>query len=147
MRWRCLIGSAAIATVAVAGGCDKQDESAGAVASGRCPHEIKTELCPFCNEELIQSEGFCGAHAVAEALCATCRPYLKAAFRAQGDWCDAHAIPESQCLVCNPELQQYVSEGHGGEIPDGHPHAPGDTQDNDNHDGHDHTDDDGHDHG
>lgn len=101
-------------------GCGKSGESTGQSADGRCPHEIKQEKCPFCNPGLVESEGFCGAHAVAEALCAKCRPYLNAAFRAQGDWCDEHASPETQCMTCNPELAEKVRPGeHGVQIPSG----------------------------
>lgn len=91
---------------------------AKADASGRCPHEIKQEKCPFCNPELVDSEGFCGEHGVAEALCVQCRPYLKAAFRAKGDWCAEHNVPESQCVACNPELKDNVRPGeHGAKSP------------------------------
>ena len=87
-------------------------------ASGRCTHEIKYEKCPFCNPGLVESEGFCGEHGVAEALCVQCRPYLKAAFRAKGDWCNEHEMPESQCVQCNPVLKDTVRPGeHGGAAP------------------------------
>jgi cobalt-zinc-cadmium efflux system membrane fusion protein len=120
MSIRPLFTILAIAAASFAFACEKSADNAGAQASGRCPHEIKTEKCPFCNESLIASEGFCGDHAVAEALCATCRPYLKAAFRAQGDWCAEHALPESQCLTCNPDLKEHITPGvHGGTIPAG----------------------------
>ena len=82
-------------------------------ASGRCPHEIKQEKCPFCNPKLVESEGFCGEHGVAEALCVQCRPYLKAAFRAKGDWCKEHEMPESQCVACHPELKDKMKAGAG----------------------------------
>lgn len=88
---------------------------AKADATGRCPHDIKQEKCPFCNPGLIESDGFCGEHGVAEALCSQCRPYLKAAFRAKGDWCAEHGVPESQCVICNPELKANIRPGeHGG---------------------------------
>jgi hypothetical protein len=91
--------------------------AAKADASGRCPHEIKQDKCPFCNPQLVNSEGFCGEHGVPEALCYQCRPYLKAAFRAKGDWCAEHTAPESQCVICNPELKQHVRPGaHGIQI-------------------------------
>lgn len=83
-------------------------------AGGRCPHEIKQEKCPFCNPQIIESEGFCGEHGVAEALCYQCRPYLKAAFRAKGDWCAEHSAPESQCMTCNPELKEKIRAGEHG---------------------------------
>lgn len=97
--------------------CEKQAEPGGAApaadAAGRCPHEIKQDTCPFCTPALIESEGFCGEHGVAEALCYRCRPYLKAAFRAKGDWCQAHAAPDSQCVECHPELLEKRGTGHG----------------------------------
>lgn len=83
-------------------------------ASGRCPHEIKQEKCPFCNPKLVESEGFCGEHGVAEALCVGCRPYLKVAFRAKGDWCKEHEAPESQCVQCHPELKDKIKAGEHG---------------------------------
>lgn len=94
--------------------------TAGTVdASGRCPHEIKQEKCPFCNTKLVESEGFCGEHGVAEALCFQCRPYLKAAFRAKGDWCKEHEAPDSQCVACHPDLKDKMKPGagHGGAAP------------------------------
>jgi cobalt-zinc-cadmium efflux system membrane fusion protein len=51
---------------------------------------------------------------VAEALCYQCRPYLKAAFRAKGDWCAEHNAPESQCSVCHPELKEKMRAGEHG---------------------------------
>ncbi len=96
--------------------CEKQAGPAGgpaAGAEGRCPHEIKQDKCPFCTPALVQSEGYCGEHGVAEALCYMCRPYLKAAFRAKGDWCQAHGAPDSQCVECHPELLEKRGTGHG----------------------------------
>jgi cobalt-zinc-cadmium efflux system membrane fusion protein len=99
--------------------CGKQPaQSGGATAAstdhaGRCPHDIKQDTCPFCTPALIESEGFCGEHGVAEALCYVCRPYLKAAFRAKGDWCQAHGAPDSQCVECHPELLEKRGTGHG----------------------------------
>lgn len=81
------------------------DTLANADSSGRCPHQIKADRCPFCNPQLVESDGFCGEHGVAEALCYQCRPYLKAAFRAKGDWCTEHNAPESQCVLCHAELK------------------------------------------
>lgn len=112
-------GIAAFTLFFAAVGCDSEVDSAGeateatASADG-CPHEIKQEVCPFCNPELVSTEGFCGEHGVAEALCAQCRPYMKAAFRAKGDWCEAHKTPESQCMECNPELKDNVRPGEHG---------------------------------
>ncbi len=87
---------------------------AAADASARCPHEIKQDKCPFCNPQMVESDGFCGEHGVAEALCYQCRPYLKAAFRAKGDWCEEHKAPESQCMICNPELKEKLQPGEHG---------------------------------
>jgi cobalt-zinc-cadmium efflux system membrane fusion protein len=95
-------------------GCSKSGESGGSSADGRCPHEIKEEKCPFCNPALIESDGFCGEHGVAEALCASCRPYLSAAFRAKGDWCGEHSTPDSQCIACHPELKAGLRPGEHG---------------------------------
>ncbi len=97
--------------------CGGSTESGGrattakADSSGRCPHDIKQDKCPFCSPQLVESEGFCGEHGVAEALCCQCRPYLKAAFRAKGDWCAEHGAPESQCAICNPELKEKLRPG------------------------------------
>jgi hypothetical protein len=104
--------------VALLAGCNGGSESGSNVtptadASGRCPHEIKQEKCPFCTPSLIESEGFCGEHGVAEALCYLCRPYLKAAFRAKGDWCAEHNAPDSQCVACHPELKDKMKPGSG----------------------------------
>lgn len=125
---------------AMLGGCEKSSEPGAAEASAdaRCPHEIKAAQCPFCTPELIERDGFCGEHGVAEALCAQCRPYLKAAFRAEGDWCDEHKLPLSQCVIHTPELADKIKpgSGHGGEHPEDH--ADHDHEDHDDHDGHDH---------
>lgn len=103
-------------------GCEKSpDEKAKAATgdkteAGRCPHEIKQDKCPFCNPKLTESDGFCAEHGVAEALCYQCRPYLKAAFRAKGDWCKEHNAPDSQCLVCHPELKSKMQPGAGHDV-------------------------------
>lgn len=77
----------------------------------RCPHDIKPQTCPFCTPQLVESEGFCGEHGVAEALCVVCRPYLRPAFKARGDWCQTHQLPDSQCLTCHPELREQIRPG------------------------------------
>jgi hypothetical protein len=109
---------ALFAAMAALPGCDGSagggETTQAADAAGRCPHEIKREKCPFCNPGLVEAEGFCGEHGVAEALCAQCRPYLKAAFRATDDWCAEHSVPESQCVECNPELAKGVRPGTHG---------------------------------
>jgi hypothetical protein len=91
----------------------KAEPSKPSVDSTGCPHEIKKDKCPFCTPSLIESDGFCGEHGVAEALCYQCRPYLKAAFRAKGDWCAKHNAPDSQCVVCHPELAAKAKPGSG----------------------------------
>jgi hypothetical protein len=95
------------------GGGGEKSAASAADAGARCAHEIKPDKCPFCNPQLIESEGFCGEHGVAEALCYQCRPYLKAAFRAKGDWCEDHKAPDSQCVTCHPELQEKIRPGSG----------------------------------
>ena len=95
--------------------CEQKKDETGkpAVDATGCPHEIKKEKCPFCTPSLIESDGFCGEHGVAEALCYQCRPYLKAAFRAKGDWCTKHNAPDSQCVECHPELAAKAKPGSG----------------------------------
>ncbi len=78
----------------------------GSAAADACEHGISTAKCPFCTPSLIDSEGFCAGHDVAEALCVKCRPYLETAFKAKGDWCAEHGTPESQCALCNPDLKK-----------------------------------------
>lgn len=128
MSMKSLFVTVMIGVLALVPACEKKSADSGkggttqtaakADASGRCPHEIKQEKCPFCNPGLVASEGFCGEHGVAEALCVQCRPYLKAAFRAKGDWCKEHQTPESQCVVCHPELKEKIKPGeHGGAAP------------------------------
>lgn len=95
------------------------EKSTTDAADGRCPHDIKKDKCPFCTPALIESEGFCGEHGVAEALCVLCRPYLKAAFRKKGDWCEKHATPDSQCSTCHPELKERIQPGAGHNVPQG----------------------------
>jgi len=103
------------------GGCSEGNQSGSTTAvsaDGRCEHQIKAETCPFCNPEMIEAEGYCGTHGFPEAICAKCKPGIKVAFRANGDWCDEHKLPESQCIQCNPEVAGNIQEGvHGGAIP------------------------------
>ncbi len=116
MKLLTMMGVAGILSAGLVAGCEKQAEStkgettktSAAAAGERCPHEIKAEKCPFCTPALIESDGFCGEHGVAEALCYQCRPYLKTAFRAKGDWCAEHEAPESQCMICHPELKEKI---------------------------------------
>lgn len=71
-------------------------------ASAACPHGIDKAKCPFCDPDRIERLGTCKEHGVPEALCVKCKPFLKTAFIAAGDWCKEHDTPESQCLICNP---------------------------------------------
>lgn len=117
MKWSFLVAALFAAPALVLVGCDKSsaDKSSGssAAADGRCPHEIKQDKCPFCNPQLVESQGFCGEHGVPEALCYQCRPFLKTAFRAKGDWCKTHDAPDSQCVQCHPELKEKAKPGAG----------------------------------
>lgn len=118
----------AVLAPALAVGCGKKEGGEAtenqSASADRCAHELKTETCPFCTPSLIESEGFCGEHGVAEALCAQCRPYLKAAFREKGDWCEEHKVPLTQCVIHTPELADKITGDHGGDHPedDGHDH-------------------------
>lgn len=124
MRFSRSVVALVVACLVPFAGCDSKsgEPAAGgtspasnkADASGRCPHQIKQEKCPFCNPSLVETEGFCGEHGVAEAVCVQCRPYLKVAFRAKGDWCKEHDVPESQCVACNPELKEKIRPGEHG---------------------------------
>ncbi len=67
-----------------------------------CPHGIEAAKCPFCDPSRIERLGMCKEHGVPEAVCVKCRPFLKSAFIAAGDWCKEHDTPESQCTICNP---------------------------------------------
>tara|TARA_R110000737_G_scaffold2923_8_gene8951 strand:+ start:256876 stop:257487 length:612 start_codon:yes stop_codon:yes gene_type:complete len=99
-------------------GSSSGSKTSAVSADGRCEHQIKIETCPFCNPEMIDAQGFCGTHGFPEAICAQCKPGIKVAFRAKGDWCNEHKLPESQCLECNPELAENIQEGvHGGAMP------------------------------
>lgn len=120
-KFRLVFAAVSAMSLAVVGGCGERGGEATAASGGeRCPHEIKGEDCPFCHPEMVEAEGFCGEHGFAEALCAKCRPFLKAAFRAQDDWCAEHKLPESQCVECNPELAENIRPGeHGVTIPTG----------------------------
>ena len=86
---------------------DKSGRISGAdteEAADNCVHDMISTQCPFCDESLIETMGFCAGHGVAEALCTICNPAVIAAFKATGDWCAGHGVPESQCTICNPEL-------------------------------------------
>lgn len=119
MRTAFILQAAAALTIALGAiACERKAGSTTTTASTtsteRCPHEIKKDKCPFCTPSLVESDGFCAEHGVAEALCYQCRPYLKAAFRAKGDWCK-HEIPDSQCVQCHPELSEKQAPGAGHE--------------------------------
>jgi hypothetical protein len=119
------VSNAALVSMIVLGlavfipGCTRKEGSGTTTAAAndgggeRCSHTIKRAKCPFCNPQIVEAEGFCGEHGVPEALCTACRPYLKAAFRAKGDWCEEHGTPESQCVVCHPELKEKIKPGDG----------------------------------
>lgn len=97
----CLLGSNGHSVLAQS---PPQPTSAPVLASEEsCRHGIKTARCPFCTPALIEGEGLCHEHGVAEALCTRCRPFLKSAFQIENDWCNEHGVPESQCSVCNPD--------------------------------------------
>ena len=70
--------------------------------AGICEHGLPLEKCPFCTPEIIETDGFCEAHGVPEALCHICRPSLVPAFKDTGDWCAEHDAPESLCSICSP---------------------------------------------
>lgn len=108
----CVLGTVLVLN---ASGCDQKgkDSSSSASNTAGCPHGIKTDQCPFCTPTLIESHGFCSEHGTAEALCYQCRPYLKTAFRAKGDWCEKHKAPDSQCVACHPELAAKAKPGAG----------------------------------
>ncbi len=87
---------------------DSLANKVSSTTSNICNHDIPAERCPFCNPELVESLGWCNAHAVPEALCTRCNSVLNAAFKAKGDWCAEHGLPESQCLLCGAETQPGV---------------------------------------
>jgi len=126
-RHSLVLALAAVACALPIAGCPKSSNEPGAEKAtggeGRCAHDIKQEKCPFCNPQLIEADGFCGEHGVAEALCYICRPYLKAAFRSKGDWCKDHDVPASQCMTCKPELKKNIQPGAGH----GQPMKPAET--------------------
>ncbi len=74
-----------------------------------CLHGVDRAKCPFCDPTRIDRLGMCKEHGVPEALCVQCKPYLKSAFIAAGDWCEEHDTPESQCRVCNPDAGEDAS--------------------------------------
>lgn len=116
MTFRTTMLVLSVAAAAGVGACEKKQASATKTGTGsaqRCAHEIKPDKCPFCTPELIERDGFCGEHGVAEALCYLCRPYLKAAFKAKGDWCEEHSAPDTQCVTCHPVLKDKMVPGSG----------------------------------
>jgi cobalt-zinc-cadmium efflux system membrane fusion protein len=112
--------SAAVILICVllAGAC-----APGTTEASTCPHDLREGACPFCDESLVERDGFCVGHGVPEALCTRCRPELVAAFRKIGDWCAGHDVPESQCVLCNPEL---LDDARGGRPST--PPPPADTE-------------------
>ena len=79
-------------------------------AHAECPHGIDRSECPFCDSGRIERLGVCAEHGVPEALCVKCRPVLRTAFIATGDWCTEHEAPESQCLACDPRAAQSTAD-------------------------------------
>ncbi len=79
-------------------GASPQGKGPGARAA--CEHGVDATRCPFCRPQLIESDGWCDGHNVAEALCTRCRPAIIPAFKSLGDWCAEHGLPESQCTLC-----------------------------------------------
>jgi membrane fusion protein, heavy metal efflux system len=71
------------------------------VQAAECAHGLSAD-CPWCDESLLETRGFCREHGVPEAVCVRCDPRLQPAFEAQFDWCREHGLPESQCERCNP---------------------------------------------
>ncbi|MEK6701757.1 MAG: efflux RND transporter periplasmic adaptor subunit [Planctomycetota bacterium] len=99
-----VLAAAGIAEVSIPIGsawAQPQPVQAPQVASP-CPHGIEAAKCPFCDPTRIDRLGMCKEHGVPEAVCVKCRPFLKTAFVAAGDWCKEHDTPESQCAICNP---------------------------------------------
>lgn len=111
------IGAFACATLLVAATPSVFAQSATSAAgesAAACPHGIDAAKCPFCDPSRIERLGMCKEHSTPEALCVKCKPYLKAAFIASGDWCTEHETPESQCLLCNPDLaKEKAARGQG----------------------------------
>lgn len=105
VAWTCLIAGFNTSTAFAQIGT-----SAPAPVPAVCPHGIEQAKCPFCDPSRVERLGTCKEHNVPEALCVTCKPYLKAAFIAVGDWCKEHNTPESQCLVCNPEVASKAKD-------------------------------------
>lgn len=79
-----------------------------------CPHNIDPAKCPFCDPSRIERLGMCNEHAVPEALCTKCKPYLKTAFQAAEDWCQEHDTPQSQCHQCNPQAVKALTTRASG---------------------------------
>ncbi len=110
LRQSALIALGCALTWAVLLGVTPEASGQQPVISGQtCPHDIDQAKCPFCDPTRIDRLGMCNEHGVPEALCVPCRPLLKAAFIAAGDWCEEHAVPESQCKVCNPRAGEELS--------------------------------------
>jgi membrane fusion protein, heavy metal efflux system len=91
-----------LATVGLAPVAASGQSTAAPPSAASCPHGIEAAKCPFCDPTRIERLGMCKEHGVPEAVCVKCRPFLKAAFVAAGDWCKEHDTPESQCAICNP---------------------------------------------
>lgn len=98
---RALMSAMAIGLLSLSAWSQSPPNSVPQVAAP-CPHGIDKGKCPFCDPDRIERLGTCKEHGVPEALCVKCKPFLKTAFLAAGDWCKEHDTPESQCLICNP---------------------------------------------
>lgn len=103
MREMGIVVSITIAATSIVTTIAAAQPGASPTAPTRCPHNLDQGKCPFCDPSRIERLGMCTEHAVPEALCAKCKPYLKPAFLAVGDWCTEHDAPESQCAICNPQ--------------------------------------------
>jgi cobalt-zinc-cadmium efflux system membrane fusion protein len=99
---RFLVAATAMACLGGLPGAVMAQPKEPAPAAAACPHGIEAARCPFCDPTRVERLGMCKEHGVPEAMCVKCKPFLKPAFEAVGDWCKEHNTPESQCTICNP---------------------------------------------
>lgn len=109
-RTICIILITGVTAATSAAHARQASATASEAASTACEHRIEESQCPFCTPGRIEQLGACREHGVPEALCVECRPFLKEAFIANGDWCSEHGTPESQCELCNPSLASAAGE-------------------------------------